>query len=102
MHHGRGLAALLQQAGRPADEASRFVDALSRGQRPAELTARDRAMLDYAVKLTRTPAAITAADVEALAAQGLDDRMIHDLCAIVAYFAFVNRVADGLGVALER
>jgi hypothetical protein len=32
---------------------------------------------------------------------GLDDRAIHDLCAIVAYFNFVNRIADGLGVELE-
>ncbi len=30
-----------------------------------------------------------------------EDRAIHDACAIVAYFAFVNRIADGLGVELE-
>lgn len=58
-------------------------------------------MLDYALKLTRTPAAIRAEDIHALRAAGLDDRAIHDLCAITAYFAFVNRLADGLGVELE-
>ncbi len=58
-------------------------------------------MLDYAMKLTRTPAAMTAADVEALRQAGFDDRMIHDICAITGYFAFVNRIADGLGVQLE-
>lgn len=58
-------------------------------------------MLDYAATLTRTPAAIRAADVAALRAAGFDDRGIHDICAIVAYFAFVNRIADGLGVQLE-
>ena len=58
-------------------------------------------MLDYAVKLTRTPSAITAADVDALRRVAFDDRAIHDLCAITAYFAFVNRIADGLGVELE-
>jgi alkylhydroperoxidase family enzyme len=32
---------------------------------------------------------------------GFDDEGIHDACAIIAYFAFVNRIADGLGVELE-
>jgi alkylhydroperoxidase family enzyme len=40
-------------------------------------------------------------DIESLREVGLDDRAIHDACAIVSYFAFVNRIADGLGVELE-
>ena len=59
-------------------------------------------MLDYAVKLTCAPAAITAGDIERLRAKGFDDRAIHDICAITAYYAFVNRIADGLGVELEE
>ena len=43
-----------------------------------------------------------ADDIGALRAAGLDDRAIHDACAIIAYFAFVNRIADGLGVELEN
>jgi hypothetical protein len=65
------------------------------------LSARERALLGYAQKLTLTPAAIVAADILSLRAAGLDDLAIHDACAIVAYFAFVNRIADGLGVELE-
>jgi uncharacterized peroxidase-related enzyme len=61
----------------------------------------ERALLAYADKLTLTPAAIAADDVRRLRAAGFDDRAIHDACAIVAYFAFVNRIADGLGVDLE-
>ncbi len=61
----------------------------------------DRAMLSYALKLTRAPGEMTAADVESLRAVGFDDVAIHDICTIVAYFAFVNRIADGLGVELE-
>ncbi len=61
----------------------------------------DRALLAYADKLTLTPAAIANDDVQGLRAAGFDDRAIHDVCAIVAYFAFVNRIADGLGVDLE-
>ena len=58
-------------------------------------------MLDYAVKLTRAPGDMTEADVNLLRVQGFDDRAIHDICAITAYYAFVNRIADGLGVELE-
>jgi len=58
-------------------------------------------LVDYADKLTLTPAAITGADIDCLRRAGFDDRAIHDACAIVSYFAFVNRIADGLGVELE-
>ena len=44
---------------------------------------------------------MAAGDVAALRRCGFDDRAIHDLCAVVAYFNFVNRMADGLGVELE-
>jgi uncharacterized peroxidase-related enzyme len=58
-------------------------------------------MLDYAAKLTLTPAAVTRDDVQALRDAGLDDRAILDIAQITAYFAFVNRTADGLGVSVE-
>ena len=67
----------------------------------APLGTADRAMLDYAAKLTRTPAGVTRADVETLRQNGFDDRAILDIVQIVAYFAFANRLTDGLGVALE-
>ena len=67
----------------------------------ADLSPADRAMLDYAARLTLTPAAITRDDVQALRNAGFDDRAILDIAQITAYFAFVNRTADGLGVALE-
>ncbi len=58
-------------------------------------------MLDYAVLLTHRPADTTEAEVARLRDHGFDDRAIHDICAITAYYAFVNRIADGLGVELE-
>lgn len=58
-------------------------------------------MLEYSVKLTRSPEAIESSDVGRLRQFGFDDLAIHDICSIVAYFAFVNRIADGLGVQLE-
>ena len=59
-------------------------------------------MLDYAAKLTQAPQAISMMDIGALRAAGFEDRAIHDICAITAYYAFVNRIADGLGVELEE
>lgn len=67
----------------------------------ADLDERDRAMLDYAFKLTLTPGSVGAADVTRLREHAFGDRAIHDICSITAYFAFVNRIADGLGVELE-
>jgi uncharacterized peroxidase-related enzyme len=67
----------------------------------ATVSDRERALLAYAEKLTLAPATVTADDVSALRTVGLDDLAIHDACAIVAYFAFVNRIADGLGVEIE-
>jgi uncharacterized peroxidase-related enzyme len=67
----------------------------------ANLSPADRAMLDYAAKLTRTPAAVSEADVQALREAGFDDRAILDIAQITAYFGFVTRLADGLGVTLE-
>lgn len=58
-------------------------------------------MLDYVAKLTRVPADVTRADVEILRAAGFGDRAILDIAQITAYYAYVNRLADGLGVTLE-
>lgn len=58
-------------------------------------------MADYALLLTRRPSEIAARHVEALRAAGLSDEEVHRLAAVVAYFNFVNRIAEGLGVELE-
>jgi len=51
--------------------------------------------------LTQTPQQIDPTDITRLRQVGLDDLAIHDLCAVTAYFAFANRIADGLGIQLE-
>ncbi len=58
-------------------------------------------MLDYAIKLTRQPSKMVEADVEALRTSGLSDGEILDVCQITAYYAYANRLVDGLGVELE-
>jgi len=67
----------------------------------APLAPEDRALLDYALKLTRTPAAVSEEDVQRLREHGFDDRAILDACQVAAYYNYVNRLADGLGVELE-
>ncbi|MGD2018405.1 MAG: hypothetical protein PVJ89_09835 [Planctomycetota bacterium] len=85
------------------DEAARaaFVEAVARDWRAAGLDEVDMALAAYAEKLTRTPGRMEEADVEALRAVGLDDVAIHDLIQVIAYFNYINRVADGVDVELE-
>jgi uncharacterized peroxidase-related enzyme len=69
--------------------------------RTADLGPRRRAMLEYAEKLTRTPAAMQAGDVEALRGVGFSDADVLHIAEVTSYYAYVNRIADGLGVDLE-
>lgn len=69
--------------------------------RRAGLDARDAALCAYAEKLTRTPADMGSADVDGLRAVGLDDVAIHDAIQVIAYFNYINRVADAVDVELE-
>ena len=69
--------------------------------RRAELPPRLRALCDYAVKLTRSPAAVGAADVGDLREHGWDDAAIHDAIQVIAYFNYINRIADGVGIGPE-
>ena len=68
----------------------------------ADLTERERAMLDYVDKLTRTPWAMRESDVESLRAVGFDDLAILHIVALAGFFNYVNRVADALGIKTEE
>lgn len=59
------------------------------------------AMLEYAVKLTHEPAAMSALDIDNLRSVGFSDRDILDIAEVTAYYAYANRIADGLGVSAE-
>jgi uncharacterized peroxidase-related enzyme len=60
-----------------------------------------RALLRYAERLTLAPGSVREEHVMALREIGLDDRGIHDAAQVTAYFGYINRIADGLGVDLE-
>jgi len=77
------------------------VDRCARDYRTADLPAPVLALCDYAVKLTHTPTAVGSADVDELRRHGWDDQAIHDAIQVIAYFNYINRVAEGVGIGPE-
>ena len=77
------------------------MKAIVSGYAAAPISEPERALLDYAVKLTREPSDCSEGDIAALRQTGWSDSAILDLNLVVAYFNFVNRIAEGLGVQLE-
>ena len=92
-HHGAGLRRLTKD--------DNLVAALTADHTTAPIDDADRAMLHYVDKLTRAPSTIVESDVGALRSAGFSDAAILDICQVAAYYAFVNRIASGLGVELE-
>jgi uncharacterized peroxidase-related enzyme len=78
-----------------------LVRAIIEDYTSADLSPADVTMLEFVEKLTRTPGDMQPSDVDSLRQAGFEDRAIHDLVLVASYYAFVNRVADGLGVDLE-
>jgi uncharacterized peroxidase-related enzyme len=92
-HHGAGLLRLTR------NEA--LVAQLKHDWTQADVSDAERAMLTYAIKLTLEPWNMEEADVIALREAGFTDADILDINQITGYYAYVNRLADGLGVELE-
>lgn len=92
-HHRRGLRQLLKN-----DE---LLAAIEASWEDSGLVEKRLAMLRYAVKLTNAPGDMVESDVIDLRSSGFSDRDILDIAEVVAYYAYVNRIADGLGVSLE-
>ncbi len=92
-HHRRGLRRLLKD-----DE---LLGRIETDFETAGLEERRVAMLRFAAKLTRTPSEMTRADVDNLRDNGFSDRDVLHVTEVVAYYAYANRIADGLGVELE-
>ena len=81
-------AALRELTGDPA-----LAEVIAQNWRAAPLPARQRAILAFAVKLTRAPAEMSEADRAALRDAGLSEREIWDTAAVAAFFNMSNRLA---------
>ncbi|MCH8274677.1 MAG: peroxidase [Armatimonadetes bacterium] len=68
----------------------------------AGLEPRRRAMLRYVDRLTRTPAQITESDAASLRDAGFADSDILAIVEVASYYAYSNRIANGLGVEMEE
>ncbi len=86
--HGQ---AVREMSGDPA-----LGELLVMNYRAAKLTARQRAILDYAHKLTATPAEMTDADRRSLRRVGCNDRDIWDIASVTAFFNMTNRLATAV------
>lgn len=67
----------------------------------SELSDSRKTMLNFAVKLTNEPRNMEITDINKLREVGFSDRDILDIVEVTAYYAYVNRLADGLGVTIE-
>lgn len=74
------------------------ADQVAVNYRKAEIPARQRAMLDFALKVCQHSDEICEADFEALHAHGFDDEDIWDIAAITAFFGLSNRMASFSGM----
>jgi len=75
-----------------------IADQLATNYRKADITPRQRAMLDFAMKVCIDSAAVEEADFAALRAHGFDDEDIWDIGAITAFFGLSNRMANLSGM----
>jgi len=75
-----------------------MVDRFADDWRTAGLDLATHAMLEFTERLTLEPSAVGREDIDRLRDAGLDDRSINDVVQVCAYFNYINRIAEGLGV----
>jgi uncharacterized peroxidase-related enzyme len=92
-HHRRGLRLLLKD--------NELLARIENDWATAGLDGRRAAMLQFTETLTRTPGATSPEDVDTLHSVGFTDRDVLDIVEVIAYYAYANRIADGLGITLE-
>lgn len=79
----------------------KLAEHIKHDYRRARLTPRQKALCKFAEMATRAPAALRQQDIETLRKHGLSDRDILDAVEVVAYFNYINRIADALGIDPE-
>ena len=96
-HHYQGMRRLIND-----DDRSEKVRQFLALRKPAELfEGKELALLQYAEKLTLTPANLTESDIQLLRVAGADDGEILEVNQVTSYFCYANRTVLGLGVSTE-
>ncbi len=101
MAHAHDLRAEVAKKFETEQEADAYVRAIVADWRKAPLDAGDRALCVFAAKLTHDQRSVRPADLDELRGHGFDDTAIHDAVQVVAYFNYITRVADALGIETE-
>lgn len=70
--------------------------------RTAPLSVADRALCEFASKLTKRQKEMSPDDLDTLRSHGFDDHAIHDAVQVIASFSYWTRIADGLGIDPEE
>ena len=81
------------------EKSNTISDQIATNFRKADITPRQRAMLEFAVKLAGSKSAeVSEADFDTLNDHGFDDEAIWDIAAITAFFGLSNRMANATGM----
>jgi uncharacterized peroxidase-related enzyme len=87
------------EALRAESQDDQLVDGVKQDYTRLDLSPGERAMLDYAVKLTVAPSSVGEEDIQTLRAQGFDDRDILDIVYVICLYNFNDRMADAMGIS---
>ena len=78
-----------------------MADHAAHDYRQADLEPRLRALCDFAVRLTHQPGSMDEAQIALLQEQAWSDAAIHDAIQVIAYFNYINRIAEAVGIEGE-
>ena len=77
------------------------MHSVARNWREAPLSSADKSLCEYAAKLTHHQDQMSPQELDVLRQHGFNDQAIHDATQVIAYFNYINRIAEALGVEPE-
>ncbi len=80
----------------------KLAEAIKKDYRQAPLDPATRALLDFAIKLTREAHTCSEQDLEQLRGHGFSEEDIVDAVAVISFFNYINRIADALGIVFNQ
>ncbi len=87
---------------RSETDNQKLVDEIAEDWTTSSISPMQMAMCEFAKKLTENPSKVNKKDIELLRSYNLSDKDISQVVQIIAYFNYINRVSDGLGLEPEQ